>query len=55
VLKEPAADADLLTYVNRRLPRFQQVRAVHLVPAIPRSSSGRILRRALIEGAGPTE
>jgi acyl-CoA synthetase (AMP-forming)/AMP-acid ligase II len=52
VLREPAADADLLAYLNHRLPRFQQVRAVHLVPAIPRSPSGRIVRRALIERAG---
>ncbi|HEX6472970.1 MAG TPA: AMP-binding protein [Streptosporangiaceae bacterium] len=52
VLREPAAGADLLAYLNRQLPRSQQVRAVHLVPGIPRTPSGRIVRRALVQRAG---
>jgi acyl-CoA synthetase (AMP-forming)/AMP-acid ligase II len=49
VLSEPISEADLLAYVNSHLPPFQRVHAVHSVPVIPRTPSGRILRRALIE------
>jgi acyl-coenzyme A synthetase/AMP-(fatty) acid ligase len=52
VPREPIPDADLLAFVNKRLPPSQRVRAVHLVPAIPRTPSGRILRDLLIERAG---
>jgi acyl-CoA synthetase (AMP-forming)/AMP-acid ligase II len=52
VLRRPAAGTDLLTYLNGQLPLLRQVRAVHLVPVIPRTPSGRIMRRVLIERAG---
>jgi acyl-CoA synthetase (AMP-forming)/AMP-acid ligase II len=52
VLAEQISAADLLAYVNGHLPLFRQVQAVHVVPAIPRTPSGRILRRALIERTG---
>jgi acyl-CoA synthetase (AMP-forming)/AMP-acid ligase II len=52
VLREPVSAADLLAYVNSHLPPYQQVQAVHVVPVIPRTPSGRILRRALIDRAG---
>ena len=55
VLQEPASGADLLAYMNEHLPLFQRVRAVHLVPVIPRTPSGRIMRRVLIERAGLAE
>ena len=55
VLRKPIAESDLLSYVNHHLPLFQQVQAVHVVPAIPRTPSGRILRRALIERTGLDE
>jgi acyl-CoA synthetase (AMP-forming)/AMP-acid ligase II len=52
VLRDPVTGADLLAHVNGLLPLLQQVRAVHLVPVIPRTPSGRIIRRVLIERAG---
>jgi acyl-coenzyme A synthetase/AMP-(fatty) acid ligase len=55
VLQEPTSGAGLLAYMNEHLPLFQQVRAVHLVPVIPRTPSGRIMRRVLIERAGLAE
>jgi len=39
----------LLAYVNSHVPEYQQIAAVHVVTAIPRSPSGRVMRRALIE------
>jgi acyl-CoA synthetase (AMP-forming)/AMP-acid ligase II len=52
VARESISESDLLAYVNGNLPSFQQVKAVHLVPVIPRTPSGRILRRALIDRVG---
>jgi acyl-CoA synthetase (AMP-forming)/AMP-acid ligase II len=51
VLREPVSAPDLLAYVNGHLPPYQHVRAVHFTEAIPRSPSGQVLRRALIERA----
>ena len=55
VLREPISEDDLLAYVNSHLRTFQRVQAVHVVPVIPRTPSGRILRRVLIERAGLAE
>jgi acyl-CoA synthetase (AMP-forming)/AMP-acid ligase II len=52
VTREQISESDLLAYVNSNLPSFQRVKAVHLIPVIPRTPSGRILRRALIDRAG---
>jgi acyl-CoA synthetase (AMP-forming)/AMP-acid ligase II len=51
VLREEVSAADLLTYVNSHVQSYDQIHAVHVTEVIPRSSSGRILRRALIERA----
>jgi acyl-CoA synthetase (AMP-forming)/AMP-acid ligase II len=51
VLREGGRGDDLLAYANTHLPSYLQVAAVHLVDAIPRSPSGRVLRRALLERA----
>jgi acyl-CoA synthetase (AMP-forming)/AMP-acid ligase II len=51
VLRESVSAPDLLAYVNGHLPPYQHVRAVHFTEAIPRSPSGQVLRRALIERA----
>ncbi|WP_433336843.1 AMP-binding protein [Spirillospora sp. CA-294931] len=52
VLAEPADAAELLDYINGHARPFAGVLAVHVVDMIPRSPSGRVLRRALLERAG---
>jgi acyl-coenzyme A synthetase/AMP-(fatty) acid ligase len=52
VLAEPVSADDLLSYVNGHVPPYRSVLAVHEVDVIPRSPSGRVLRRALLERAG---
>jgi O-succinylbenzoic acid--CoA ligase len=37
----------LMSYVQERLARYKQPRAIYLVDQLPRSSSGKLLRRAL--------
>lgn len=51
VLDEPVPAADLLTYVNNHVPSYLRVMAVHSVDTIPRTPSGRVMRRALLERA----
>ena len=53
----PRADHDvtageLSAYVAERVAHFKQIRAVHLVDEVPKSASGKILRRVLRERAG---
>lgn len=52
VLAEPVSEADLLAYVNGRVPRTREVSAVHVVDEIPRTPDGRVRRRQLLERAG---
>jgi acyl-CoA synthetase (AMP-forming)/AMP-acid ligase II len=49
VLCEPATPDDLIAYVAERVAPYKKVRAVEVVDAIPRSPSGKILRRVLVE------
>ncbi|MEU8308021.1 AMP-binding protein [Actinomadura sp. NPDC048955] len=49
---EPVSEADLLAYVNGRVPRTREVSAVHVVDEIPRTPDGRVRRRELLERAG---
>ncbi|MGW3773985.1 class I adenylate-forming enzyme family protein [Actinomadura verrucosospora] len=52
VLSEPVPEADLLAYVNGRVPATRAVSAVHVVDEIPRTAGGRVRRRELLERAG---
>jgi acyl-CoA synthetase (AMP-forming)/AMP-acid ligase II len=51
VLRAQADLAELLTFVNSHAQPYEQIHAIHVTEVIPRSSGGRILRRALIERA----
>jgi acyl-CoA synthetase (AMP-forming)/AMP-acid ligase II len=50
VLKEQTmTPIDIMTYVADRVARYKRVRHVELIDQIPRSPSGKILRRVLVE------
>jgi long-chain acyl-CoA synthetase len=44
-----ASDADLISFVAERVATFKQVREVEFIDAIPKNTSGKILRRVLVE------
>jgi acyl-CoA synthetase (AMP-forming)/AMP-acid ligase II len=46
-----------MSWVSERVPSFKKIRRVEFIDAIPRSASGKILRRVLVEkerAANPT-
>ncbi|MBI4336808.1 MAG: AMP-binding protein [Chloroflexi bacterium] len=43
---------DLLRFVAGRVAPYKRIRAVHFVEELPRSASGKVLRRALAEAMG---
>lgn len=47
VLKEQSTPDDIMTYVADRVARYKRIRLVEVVDQIPRSPSGKILRRVL--------
>jgi acyl-CoA synthetase (AMP-forming)/AMP-acid ligase II len=47
VLKAPASADELMAYVSERVAPFKKVRRVDFIDAIPKSPSGKILRRLL--------
>ncbi|MCE3552890.1 AMP-binding protein [Pseudonocardia sp. RS11V-5] len=47
VLKEPATEADLIAYAKGRLAGYKVPKHVHLVDALPRNASGKLLKRVL--------
>jgi len=49
VLKGPATPEDLMDFVNRQVAPYKKVRQLELVTEIPKSPSGKILRRTLVE------
>ncbi len=49
VLKSPATADELMAFVGERVASFKKVRRVEFVDAIPKSPSGKILRRVLVE------
>lgn len=49
VLRADAAPADLMAYVAERVAPYKKIRALELIDAIPKSPSGKILRRVLRE------
>ena len=51
VLKTAATADDLMAFVAERVASYKRVRRLDFVDAIPKSASGKILRRVLREGA----
>jgi len=49
VLKGDVSPADLMAYVAERVAPYKKIRAVEIIDAIPKSPSGKILRRVLRE------
>jgi acyl-CoA synthetase (AMP-forming)/AMP-acid ligase II len=49
VLKEEAAPKEILAFVAGRVAPFKKVRRLEVVEQIPKSASGKILRRVLVE------
>ena len=49
VLKEPAEPQSILDFVAERVAPFKRIRHVEFVDKIPKSPSGKILRRVLVE------
>ena len=41
------SEADMMAYVAARVASYKKLRMLHLVDAIPKSVSGKILRRQL--------
>ena len=50
VLSQDCSDEELLAYVAARVAPYKKVRAVEVVEEIPKSASGKILRRVLVAG-----
>ena len=49
VLKSPATAEELMAYVAGRVAPHKKIRALELVDSIPKTASGKILRRVLID------
>lgn len=49
VLKEQSSAEDIMTYVADRVARYKRIRYVDVIDQIPRSPSGKILRRVLVQ------
>ncbi len=49
VLKDEATAAELMAFVAARVAPYKKVRRVEFVEQIPKSPSGKILRRVLVE------
>jgi acyl-coenzyme A synthetase/AMP-(fatty) acid ligase len=48
VLRQEVSPEDLMTYVAAHVASYKKVRAVEVVEDIPKSASGKILRRVLV-------
>ena len=48
VLKEIATEQELMEYVSNRVARYKRVRVIEFIEQIPKSASGKILRRTLV-------
>ena len=49
VLKAPAEAAELMDHVAAKVAPYKKIRAIEFVSLIPRSPSGKVLRRVLVE------
>ena len=47
VLSEELSEDDIMSYVAQRVAPHKRIRFVEVVEAIPKSASGKILRRVL--------
>jgi len=54
VLRGDVSAADLMAFVAERVAPYKQIRAVEVIDAIPKSPSGKILRRVLKERGQPS-
>jgi fatty-acyl-CoA synthase len=52
VLSEPASEAELLAFARERLPGHKAPKSVHIVDALPKNASGKLLKRELRERLG---
>jgi len=48
VLKEIATEHELMEYVSNQVARYKRVRVIEFIEQIPKSASGKILRRTLV-------
>jgi hypothetical protein len=55
VLKGELTSADILAYVAARVAPYKKLRSVEVTDHIPRSPSGKILRRILVERQSATQ
>ncbi len=49
VLKAPATEEELMTFVAERVAPYKKVRRVEFIDVIPKSTTGKLLRRVLVE------
>jgi acyl-coenzyme A synthetase/AMP-(fatty) acid ligase len=49
VLRKPSTADDLIAYVAARVAPYKKVRRLEITDQIPKSPSGKILRRVLVE------
>lgn len=49
VLRSPLTDTDVMEYVAERVSPYKKIRRVEFTDAIPKSPSGKILRRLLVD------
>lgn len=49
VLRSPATPEEIMAYVAERVAPFKKVRRVEIIDEIPKTASGKILRRVLVE------
>ena len=54
VLRGDVSAPDLMAFVAERVAPYKQIRAVEVIDAIPKSPSGKILRRVLKERGQPS-
>ncbi|TME74317.1 MAG: 4-coumarate--CoA ligase family protein, partial [Chloroflexi bacterium] len=49
VLKAAATPDELMSFVNQQVSPYKKIRQLEVVNQIPKSPSGKILRRVLVE------
>jgi acyl-CoA synthetase (AMP-forming)/AMP-acid ligase II len=49
VLKAPATEEELMGYVAERVAPYKKIRRVEFIEEIPKSATGKLLRRVLVE------
>lgn len=49
VLKGAATPEDIMAYVAQRVAPYKKIRRIEIIDQIPKTASGKILRRMLVE------